>query len=306
MTRARSVLISSALLLSLAAPVGAVGVPSRDNYDFQYDWQKKVTYQRDSVVRYGGAVWLANKKTKGDRPDTSADDWALFLPKGEKGDKGDQGVQGAQGIQGTQGVQGTQGLQGLTGMTGATGATGAVGAVGATGCRQGRSVPREPRVPLGRREPMGATGARTGVTGAGRRVRPARRVRRATGLRTPTGPETGLTGPTGVTGMTGATGATGSSGATPPSTASSMLLPGLAYSGDVNCQSVVDPPFTTGGYLGVPFGSPDDRIIAVTPAADQPLSTSFYALTTDPNARQVWFVSATAPFILTCVRTSTP
>lgn len=220
------------LPLLVAVPVSAaapgVAAPRAASWDFQYEWKADTKYAKGSVVRHGGAVWLANtKKTrKGAPPTGNRDGWALLVVNGATGAAGPQGPAGqagakgadaaagatgptgAKGPDGSQGPQGLIGLQGPTGAQGASGGTGATGAVGATGATGDQG-------PIGAQGIIGETGP-TGPTGLMGQTGPTGAIGE-TGAKGPVGDPggaTGSTGPTGTTGDMGPTGATGDTGPT--------------------------------------------------------------------------------------------
>lgn len=175
-----------------AAERPAARVVSSSAWNWKYEWQPDVRYAKNSVVRYGGSVWLARKRIRaGVVPTTNRDAWSLMVSDGATGPAGPQGVAGSPGAKGQTGSPGSKGETGATGsgLPGPAGPIGATGSEGATG----------PTGPTG----SGSTGA-TGLVGPAGPIGP-----------TGEGP-TGPSGPTGTTGSTGSTGATGVTGPTGP------------------------------------------------------------------------------------------
>lgn len=125
-----------AILCGTAAPAAAgAPTPTYKEWTWRSDWTSTKSYQRNSLVRYDGKVWLArHKHAKGGKhPSSARDGWSLVVTKGSPGATGPTGAPGLTGPTGTSGAPGVTGPAGSTGATGTAGATGAAGAAGPTG-----------------------------------------------------------------------------------------------------------------------------------------------------------------------------
>lgn len=125
------------LVCGVATPAeaGAGAIRTYKEWTWRYDWTSTKSYQRNSLVRYGGRVWLAqHRHAKGGKhPSTARDGWALVVTKGKPGATGPTGAPGQAGSNGPVGAAGPSGATGATGTTGPVGATGPAGVPGATG-----------------------------------------------------------------------------------------------------------------------------------------------------------------------------
>lgn len=202
----------------LQGPMGTTGAAGPVGMSFAGAYSAGTNYALGQGVLWQGAGWVSLVSgNRGNTPDQSPGQWAMFAAPGATGNTGATGV-GLSGATGATGSAGAQGPAGIPGATGATGATGlhfvgayssaysyglgdAVAYNGASyisllGSNHGQAPDGSPSAwailaaqgAPGLAGPMGSAGA-TGATGA-----------------------QGAAGPAGAVGSTGATGAQGAVG----------------------------------------------------------------------------------------------
>jgi len=106
----------------LQGPIGTQGAAGPTGLAFRGTYTPATNYGPGEGVMYGGAGYVSLVgSNRGNTPDGSPQQWAMFAAAGSSGAAG---AAGATGPQGAMGVQGPQGVMGPTGLGGPTGPQG--------------------------------------------------------------------------------------------------------------------------------------------------------------------------------------